>query len=440
MGGKALQGLAETKPIASFKDWDFLRAEVQRILTTNPGGTSPNAYYQKIRKFGSVYHATPILQGPKIGHSDVDFIVREDFIHTFKGEFDKTIAGLIGSKAFVRNGDVLSCEYKGHQIDFISSPGANVTLNLCLRGHGGAGAFLVDLLRPYGVSINRNGAFVRVMHDGEFVADLKRTDDFYLMLNMAALDQYAHSGSFTYGFKQLEDAYKFVFGSPQFTLRAFGLDADLNYVGDAKRLEYPPYAGFIKYIQFAAKTTSKPVDPTDAQIKYVKSRLTGSAYGGGKTFETQVKTAIQAFLSDKVLRKRFNGEIVMSITGLKPGQSLGKFMEAYRATYGTKDKFMYGIMSNSPETTEASIKGFFSEWIVKNPVLEEFEPDFLEGDDAPAEEVVPIVVETSAPPVPPKPIEVKPSQSSKLSKPELPPLIVVKRNEREIPELVKVSR
>lgn len=415
MGGKALQGLCETQPLNSFSKYNEIADAVNRALTT----ASQSEYYKLYRRAGSMtYHRTPVISGEKVGHSDIDFIINQDFVEKNKGKIDELIAGVLGSKAFIRNGDILSCEFRGHQIDFITAPKNAMALNAFLNGHGGLGSFVRDLLRPYGYKLNRNGLFFRVEYDGEFVADVKRTSEYSYVLNIAHVDAYNgySSGSFMYLFKTLEQGYAFLYSSPLFTLGAFGLNEKLEFIGDVERLKYPPYAGFIKYIQNQSHAKDKPVEPAPSQIASFQRRVS-QIHTGGKEFEAAVKTSIQVFLADKALRKRFSGEFVMKATGMTEGPQLGKFMEAFRLHAGSsKDKFAYYIMSSSPDVVEKDIQAFHAKWVPPQP-----EP----------------VVDTVKPVESPKPVVTSPESLEGVTIKAIPKLTVKQR--AKLPELVKVK-
>jgi hypothetical protein len=360
MSGKALEGKAEIQRLRGLFEWTDVSRQVKSALIDD---SRTKAIYNSL-------FLTTVLKNAE-SHGDVDFIIEEDILEA-SGITDETIAKVLNSTAHVRNGSVSSFEFKGHQIDFVRVPNGTSLLNSRVLGHGGAGHLLRFIGRPYSLRLLPEGLVYRLEDRGSFVGNVNITADFDSVSVILGVSRASVSGDFRYGFKSLEDAYSFVSNSYLFTLSAFGLNENLEYVGKEELLEYEPFSNFITWLKREAiarkqspSLTQWPVEPVAVQKQMLKKHL--EQVSG---FSNRQKQVFDRYRINRLISHKYNGNVVMDVTGLEAGPELSKFMEAYKLSFGNRSKFEFFMMSSGSDTIQESIQVAYAKY-KKDKLLEE---------------------------------------------------------------------
>lgn len=350
MSGKALAGKCEVSPIKGYLERNRLFQKVVTALRMS-GDRQLNAVSKDIMP-------TAVLRNPS-EYENLDIVVSETF---FEGEEVVTggqIAAALNSKAWVRNGDVLSFETEGHQVDFILCPPDTIHFNSVLLGNEGFSLLLRYLVKPYNLKLTKAGLFEVIM-DGD-----RPAFDVLISSNWGAISDILgfHYSSYyiSHGANSLNDVYYHITLSDTFTLGAFDINEQFDYVGSPACLEYAPFQGFVTYVKEKALNwrdnhqANCPwvLKPTLSKIKRLQKALDKQEY-----FIERRYAALEDYRTKHLLHAKFNGEVAKVATGLEEEGDLGRFMEAYRRSFLDRSSFEFFIMSSTPDTIRDSMKDF----------------------------------------------------------------------------------
>lgn len=341
-------------------------------------------------------------------HGDIDIMVSTGEcgpIPIFEENLKKWFGALV--KAVVTNGEVTSIAFHDrdvnqiYQVDLIRVDATMIEYNRHWRGHKGIPFLGAMMLRQLGIKTTGNGFFYPVIDNGQNVGDVNISKSMDAMDNF--LDIRHSTSKFIYGFSSLDHGYQHLVKSPLFCLDAFYLNADLEYTGPAKYLEFPRFVEFVEWI----KTYLIPKRLRGHSSQHIPQHLP-EGLKDNLVLIVEALPGYQAgkklFLEDlawkKAIKERFNGDVVMAATGLTPGPELGLFMEGFKREISSKRDFSTSILGWSPETLQERLKAYFEgsvwAWVItdyeskKNATpLSALVEEVLEPRPAPAPSLTP---------------------------------------------------
>lgn len=149
------------------------------------------------------------------------------------------------------------------------------------------------------------------------------------------------SARFKEGFDTLEDIYKFVQSFMFFNEDIYLLD-NRNHISRIRDKKRATYMGFLEYCRN---------NPTNNAFQFPKDKTVWHEriQAFFPHFDSEYAMAWETVVRARKVREKFNGEIVMTITGLK-GKELGSFMSKFRES--ADDDW---IISATPEDIERKI-------------------------------------------------------------------------------------
>jgi hypothetical protein len=277
---------------------------------------------------------------------DIDVLVAEPL----RTPFDPTSFGSLG---VVRNGNVCSFEFMGHQVDVIVVPVECVPLALFVA-FAELGMCLGPLLKRMGLKLSLTGLYQRyevktLWYDLLLTEDL---DAFLEFLGLGGKPLPYLAGSYQEIFDYIRS------GNIWFDdlVRVDTLDTERN------RRERPMYVEFRKYC----------LDPENApahraQEAWPYDALRNAAFFG-KTAD--YLTAMRSHEQDDRFRTRFNGHIVSAVTGLRD-KELGAFMRYFLEGIGSsvgggKDAAKEVILAMTAERVIELVEEKFASWHVRD--------------------------------------------------------------------------
>ena len=254
----------------------------------------------------AVYFAVveiPTCLDTKTSFGDVDFLVA-DPLKPFDPIKD------VGSRVSHKNGNVLSFEYEGHQIDLITVASHKMQLAQFYYSYGDLGMIIGMMCRVIGLKFGFKG--LSLVHESQHI---QLSEDLTRILDFLDLDR----ASYYEGFRDEEDVYRLVMASKHFRPSMFSRHHDCMKTAELKRREM--FRRFVERCQ-ALPNTGDRVDThnvqRDALVYFDKTAEFDSMV------DQQKKLAL--------LKQKFNGSIVAEITGLV-GADLGRFMASFRNRY-----------------------------------------------------------------------------------------------------------
>lgn len=253
----------------------------------------------------------PTCLETKSSFGDVDFIVSGH-----RKVLD--VVNDLGSKKAVRNGNVSSFEYEGHQIDLISTDKERLALTRFYYSFGDMGMIIGMMCRVIGLKFGFKG--LSLMHE---TRRIKLSDDLSKILDFLCFDK-------TYvkkNFKKETDIFEFITSSKYFRASMFRRDRNAhdpltkkaNFNSDTKnRLEKRDM--FRRFVEFCESL--KDADRVDLAVVRQEAL---TFFNKQRDFDDLVREEANRV----IIKQKFNGTVVSDITGLCNAE-LGRFMTLFK--------------------------------------------------------------------------------------------------------------
>lgn len=252
----------------------------------------------------------------KADYGDMDILIESTRLPK---NWENYVSQEFEPKEIVKNGNVLSFEYKQFQIDLIVTKVEEFDTSVNYFAYNDLGNLLGRLANSIGLKLGHDGlSYIWKCDTYEFHKEVISAD-WEEICNLLDVDYEVYQQ----GFDTLEDIFKFVMKSRFFHTDIYLLENRNNYARtrDKKRKTYQE---FLKYIEGCSHTISQ-------QFSRVV-RITS----GNKGFLEYILTNVVGFRETYDLvnaewekqtefKKRFNGDLVKAWTGLD-GKELGEFM------------------------------------------------------------------------------------------------------------------
>lgn len=237
-----------------------------------------------------------------------------DILHSIDSINTGVIEKLFKPNQIFKNGSVISFDYKEFQIDLIYAPKAEFNYALEYFSFNDMGNLLGRMFKKLGFKHGHKG-LLYVLRDGDHVVEeLTVTTSYPAAIRLIGLEA-------RYNFETLEDIFEYVASSPYFSPDIY-LFENINHrsrVRDAKRSTYNKFLNWCKEY----RGLKYHFDDEDKQLTLVK------AFKQFPQFKLRYDAAMNNFILNKEVRRKFNGDIVMRLTPLR-GMELGEFMTDFR--------------------------------------------------------------------------------------------------------------
>jgi hypothetical protein len=266
----------------------------------------------------------------KESHGDVDILVCESIT-----SLDPR--AVFRSTAVVHNGGVTSFDFKGHQIDLIHVRPEHFEMATFFYGYGDVGMILGMITRTVGLKFGYQGLSIVVhSHLIPLSTDLTET------LRFLGLDVHVWRRGFTTD----EQVFAFITSSTLFRPSMFRRRDDKWNHGERRALQ--DRTMFVAFIAYVEQNYPSETEPARLSVEEVSQRAIDFF---------QKQSALDA-VNEKIergrkLKERFNGHMVMEITGMS-GKEMGAFMAQCKEAI-TEDK----ILSMSPDEMRQWVSDFY---------------------------------------------------------------------------------
>lgn len=293
------------------------------------------AAYQKLflEDLGVKYHIVKAYES-KEDFGDMDIVIS-------KGKDGKTYSffqELFKDTPKVRNGSVMSVVYdhqlggKKFQIDYIFQKEKDFDFACHYFDYNDLGNLIGRVAHKAGFKFGHDGLWY-ILRDGDYqVGKVCITKSFYEALYFLEFS----IADYALGFKTLEDIFWYVVSNPYFDPKSYDLDSRSRYarIRDVKR---PTYTAFLKWIKENVK---------EGKIRErTKEDWLKESFWFFPDFEKEYNNLQEKNRIRKAVREKFNGNIVMEITGLE-GKELGKFISYFKTT---EDDFEQWVLDSTEE-------------------------------------------------------------------------------------------
>jgi hypothetical protein len=285
----------------------------------------------------------------KESHGDLDMLVKSS---TLPPNWTEKIVEWFAPKEYVKNGNVLSFEYKEFQVDLIATPDNEWLSSFQYFAFNDLGNLIGRVAHSRGLKLGHDGLTYKFFGDNErhLFKEIHLLGDWKDILPVLGYDY----ERWEKGFDTLEDIFEFVVSSPFFNKSIYALE-NRNHAARTRDQKRKTYMEFLKWLE--------SYQETDAQIHHSKTSkedwLTHIMLAE-PNFGYQYQETAKEYEQAQEYKKRFNGELVSQWTGLKT-QELGKFMKWLKAER-EETRWKKDIVALNPELVERLVVYYYEKY------------------------------------------------------------------------------
>lgn len=275
------------------------------------------------------------------------------------GDFDPVaLAAALGATEIVRNGDVTSIgiqlDQDVFQVDLIKVPEDVFDFANGYFAFNDLGNLIGRIAHRAGFKFGHMGLHY-VMRDSEndsrIIASLTVTKDFDSALKFLGFDP----ARYARGFDTLEDIFRFTTDN-EFSNPDIYLLENVNAVSRVRDAKRKTYTAFLLWLKENSEFLGR-FDWSDKEK--IRAVFLETALTRFPDFKSAYVNAQKASVVSRVIKSKFNGSIVSSLTGFV-GSDLGKFIHAFKASFGTADDFAEWVYNTEPSLIRAAILAEFN--------------------------------------------------------------------------------
>jgi hypothetical protein len=303
MGGSAIKTVSIKRlPKEEFEP--YTRDVVSKLLTKF-SYASPLRYYHNKPDFGDL---------------DIVMNLSED---KSRDDTTATIIELFNSREIHKNGNTYSFEYKKFQVDLIFTKDEDIQSTEFYFSYNDLNNLVGRIAHKFDLKFGFDGLnFVIRDHHGSLFKRILISKDERKIYEFLGLSY----GKFLQGFDEVSDIFDFVISSPYFDSEIFNYE-NLNHQNRTRNKKRKNYAGFLEYLQKHNICKSYPFEKDKSKYIQVIDTYFPEAQLIKRLDEIQTE-----FQYQRSLREKFNGDLVMKLTGLH-GKDLGKFIYNFKKQY-----------------------------------------------------------------------------------------------------------
>lgn len=283
---------------------------------------------------------------------DMDVLVSEKFCNGAEA------ADILGAVEEVKNGKVtsLGLPYANgmFQLDLIHCPAEELEFSFVYFGYNDLGNLMGRIAHKMGFKYGHDGLWY-VIRDPEnptsVVKEVLVSRDLEKVFAFMGYDyeewQYGHS----YGFYALEDVFKYAADNPWFNKDIYLLQ-NRNHIARMRDRKRASYTEFLKWCEKPEVKNQWKWD--NSKKKTVQSMFLQKAFGVWPAFEDRYKRAMGNYQIHKIARKKFNGQLVMELTGLQ-GKELGAFIQEFKKAWLYDNHFWHWAFEATQEEINSAV-------------------------------------------------------------------------------------
>lgn len=323
MGGSALKKLKEPTRRCSRVEFDSFSSEIIDILNLSFKDVGIPRFYKNKSSFG-----------------DIDIIIS---MEGFNSNMREYIMGKFNPEEIFHNGSCWSFDYKGIQIDLITTSGENYKTTLQYMSDNDLGNYIGKIAHGFGFKYCQEG----LMYDHNFkgsnigrIIVSKDYDKIYEFLGLS-YDRWKE------GFDELEDIFKFIAESKYFNYEYLQLENN-NRVNRERDVKRKSYMSFLEWIEANAKDDNHRYAYEKDKSVYVDKADEFFPEAG---LELKVRELEYEHCKKLYIKAKFNGGEVMrkyGLTGKEIGDAMTGFKKAFESIFPT-DTFEEYLLTETKE-------------------------------------------------------------------------------------------
>ncbi len=257
----------------------------------------------------------------KESFGDLDMLIMSDELPS---NWVDIVVDVFQPKEWVKNGNVLSFEYKEFQIDLIATPEKEFTTSEYYFAYNDLGNLMGRLAHSMGLKLGHDGLSYNWRVDSYQFKNEVISTDWEVICNVLGLSYERYCR----GFNTLEDIFQFVVASRFFNKDIYLIQNRNNYARtrDKKRKTYQEFLKWIEsYKETDAQKSTAAWDKLFRTASCTKDHWLKYLFWKIPHFQSLYDNVQKEWDNEKSYKAAFNGSLVSEWTGLK-GKELGEFM------------------------------------------------------------------------------------------------------------------
>lgn len=321
MGGNALKNTTTRRYSAD--EYFVVVEEVQQKLHAGIGAVERSNVleaYRTKQSFGDADILYSTLPGQGINVADIQRVFNPNEI--------------------VKNGDVISFDYKELQIDLIYSPADCYYYALSYFAFNDLGNLVGKLTKRFNLSHGHKGLYLPLRDGSNMFDSILISHDHSATLKFVGLNP----DTFAAGFDTLDEIFNFVSTSPQYNPEIYALEN----IGAAGRIRDKKRDTYRKFLEFGANYTGSVIPYAKGADKSIFLERIFKAFPDALP---RFKEAVHKLTIQRAVKEKFNGSMVSEMTKLK-GEDLGHFMKLLKEDFNFTPELLLFL---SPEQIETKV-------------------------------------------------------------------------------------
>lgn len=283
----------------------------------------------------------------KESFGDLDVLIVSDKLPV---DWVDMVVNKFDTKESVKNGNVLSFEYRQFQVDLIVTPSEEFQSSVSYFAYNDLGNLLGRVAHSMGLKLGHDGLSYNWRIDTYQFKNIVLLTDFKDILPVLgySYERYAE------GFDTLEDIFKFVVSSDFFNKDIYLLNNrnHTSRIRDAKRKTYMDFLTWLE--NYEEKDSQKS---NGAIIKeYGKDTWLPYLFDNIEGFKETYDEVMVEWNQAVLFKSKYNGGLVMQWTGLSC-RELGDFMKWHKSNYG--ERFTRDVCAINPELIQRWVEHYF---------------------------------------------------------------------------------
>lgn len=234
-----------------------------------------------------------------------------------------------------KNSSIVSFDFYDHQIDVIQTKEKWIQSSKYYYSYNDLHNFIGKMVYPYNLRLGHYGLKYIYYYGDSKKLEVEVTNDFQEIYEFLGLDW----KTYQQGFHGVEDLFTFIMSSPFFDWRAFQFD-NLNHKNRTRNKKRKNFTALVEWIQKYEIDAVTEFEHPDAIKKIF--------WTWGDILVPEIEAFEKKMQLLEYVAAKFNGHIVMEITGLQ-GKELGNFISNLKKEFSDTSEFNNWVLNQSPK-------------------------------------------------------------------------------------------
>lgn len=299
-------------------------------------------------------YSLPLLSyGDKESFGDMDVLIESDHLPP---DWCDRVYKQFGSTERVKNGNVLSLNYRDLQVDLIATPAAQMLTSWNYFNYNDLGNLLGRVAHSMGLKLGHDGLSYSWREDTYNFRTEVICTDWDMILTILGYDPARYAA----GFPTMLSIFEFV-ASGQFFRREIYQLENRNHAARVRDQKRKTYMSFLDWIETLPPAASGPemARPDATIIRMDKLYFLGRVFRFLPEFAERHAQVMQEWAAAKEFKRRYNGALVSEWIGIT-GPELGAFMRWMKQTHG--EQLQHVVLHMNSKVVDAWVRHFYAKY------------------------------------------------------------------------------